>query len=80
MVEEERDKQFWAEQRASWRRPEVVIASVVFLAVGTFAAARGSVSITYWCLILWSITRVLSEVIRNALKSRTSIDDGSAGG
>lgn len=78
MDEEDRDKQFWAEYRASWRRPEVVIATVVFLLAATFAAVQGSVSTVAWCLILWSISLALSQVIRRVLNSRASIDDGAA--
>jgi hypothetical protein len=76
--EEDRDKQFWAEYRASWRRPEVVIATVVLLVAGTFAAVKGSVSTVAWCVILWSISVAVSQVVRRALNSRISIDERSA--
>ena len=79
MGEEDCDKQLWAEYRSSWRRPEVVIATVVFLVAGTFAAAKGFVSTVAWCLILWSISLAVSQVARRALNSRTLIDERAAG-
>ncbi len=79
MGEGDRDKQFWAEYRSSWRRPEVVIATVVFLVAGTFAAAKGSVSTVAWCVILWSISVAGIQVGRRVLNSATSVDDSSVG-